>query len=166
MAPAIRREKTLTPKSSALYSYVKLMRHPQHWYFTLFRCNMQKISAKRYRRAKLNGDHSPIMFMPLMYSSDLTTSVMLADAFTSTSLTWVCSCWKQAWIRFSGTRFLQSGKLMSRMDTNSKMSIPCCWELYHAFFTSFQSFKMRKASQNGNKKQIIKWYFFMFRMAF
>ena len=29
------------------------MRHPQHWYFPQFRCNMQKISAKRYRRAKL-----------------------------------------------------------------------------------------------------------------
>ena len=53
MAPAIRREKTLTPKSSALKSYVKLMRHPQHWYFPQFRCNMRKISAKRYRRAKL-----------------------------------------------------------------------------------------------------------------
>ena len=29
------------------------MRHPQHWYFPQFRCNMRKISAKRYRRAKL-----------------------------------------------------------------------------------------------------------------
>ena len=54
MAPTIRREKTLTPKRSAMYSYVKLMRHPQHWYFPQFRCNMRKISAKRYRRAKLN----------------------------------------------------------------------------------------------------------------
>ena len=29
------------------------MRHPQHWYFPQFRCNMRKISAKRYRRPKL-----------------------------------------------------------------------------------------------------------------
>ena len=29
------------------------MRHPQHWYFPQFRCNMRKINAKRYRRAKL-----------------------------------------------------------------------------------------------------------------
>ena len=29
------------------------MRHLQHRYFQQFRCNMQKISAKRYRRAKL-----------------------------------------------------------------------------------------------------------------
>ena len=29
------------------------MRHPQHWYFSQFRCHMRKISAKRYRRAKL-----------------------------------------------------------------------------------------------------------------
>ena len=50
-----RREKTLTPKSSAMKSYVKLMRHPQHWYFPQFRCNMRKISAKRYRRAKLES---------------------------------------------------------------------------------------------------------------
>ena len=33
--------KTLTPKSSAMKSYVKLMRHPQHWYFPQFRCNMR-----------------------------------------------------------------------------------------------------------------------------
>ena len=46
-------KKTLTPKSSAMLSYVKLMRHPQHWYFPQFRCNMRKISAKRYRRANL-----------------------------------------------------------------------------------------------------------------
>ena len=46
-------EKTLMPKSSAMKSYVKLMRHPQHWYFPQFRSNMRKISAKRYRRAKL-----------------------------------------------------------------------------------------------------------------
>ena len=46
--------KTLTPKSSAMKSYVKLMRHPQHWYFPQFLCNMRKISAKRYRRAKLH----------------------------------------------------------------------------------------------------------------
>ena len=45
--------KTLTPKSSAMKSYLKSMRHPQHWYFPQFRCNMRKISAKRYRRAKL-----------------------------------------------------------------------------------------------------------------
>ena len=32
------------------------MRHPQHWYFPQFRCNMRKISAKRYRRAKLEMD--------------------------------------------------------------------------------------------------------------
>ena len=32
--------KTLTPKSSAMKSYVKLMRHPQHWHFPQFRCNM------------------------------------------------------------------------------------------------------------------------------
>ena len=31
------------------------MRHPQHWYFPQFRYNMRKISAKRYRRAKLTG---------------------------------------------------------------------------------------------------------------
>ena len=30
LTPGIRREKTLTPKSSAMKSYVKLMRHPQH----------------------------------------------------------------------------------------------------------------------------------------
>ena len=30
------------------------MRHPQHRYFPQFRCNMRKISAKRYRRAKLD----------------------------------------------------------------------------------------------------------------
>ena len=29
------------------------MRHPQHWYFSQYRCNIRKISAKRYRRAKL-----------------------------------------------------------------------------------------------------------------
>ena len=29
------------------------MRHPQQWYFPQFRCNMRKISAKRYRWAKL-----------------------------------------------------------------------------------------------------------------
>ena len=46
-------EKTLTPKSSAMKSYVKLMRHPQHWYFPRFRCDMRKISVKRYQRAKL-----------------------------------------------------------------------------------------------------------------
>ena len=47
------REKTLMLKGSAMKSYVKLMRHPQHWYFSQFRCNMRKISAKGYRRAKL-----------------------------------------------------------------------------------------------------------------
>ena len=67
MAPATRREKTLTPKSSAMKSYVKLMRHPQHWYFPQFRCNMPKISAKRYRRAKLN---------PWLCSSGLTDELV------------------------------------------------------------------------------------------
>ena len=32
------------------------MRHPQHWYFPQFRCYMRKISAKRYRRARLGSD--------------------------------------------------------------------------------------------------------------
>ena len=32
------------------------MRHSQHWYFPQFRCNMRKISAKHYRRAKLIAD--------------------------------------------------------------------------------------------------------------
>ena len=31
------------------------MRHPQNWYFPQFPCNMRKISAKRYRRAKLRA---------------------------------------------------------------------------------------------------------------
>ena len=35
--------------------YVKLMRHPQHWYIPQFRCNTRKISGKRYRRAKLQA---------------------------------------------------------------------------------------------------------------
>ena len=55
MEPAIRREKTLTSKSSAMLSYVKLMHHSQHWYFPQFRCNLRKISAKRYRRTKLES---------------------------------------------------------------------------------------------------------------
>ena len=47
--------KTLSQKSSAMYSYVKLMRQSQHWYFPQFRCNMWKISAKRYVWANDRG---------------------------------------------------------------------------------------------------------------
>ena len=57
MYPILRRETILRQKNSAMLSYVKSMCHQPVkitvYYFPQCRCNTRKISAKRYRRAKL-----------------------------------------------------------------------------------------------------------------
>ena len=69
------------------------MRHPQHWYFPQFRCNMRKISAKRYRRAKL-AHHRPRVLNPVgaVVSTELSTGYH-HNSILELSVRWcVCVC--------------------------------------------------------------------------